>query len=232
MNYYFLLEDEKSFIKVLPKWLEYMNFQCSRVVDIEHVTENNYVMQSGQGLYQLVDVILYQTMDTIIAKKDIIDYLIVILDAEEEKVEDRRKDVYQRINKYCNQNKIILNFEIKVIVCNHCFESWLLANEDIYPDEEPPKSSDFFPFYKHYNVREQDPEMLEVPDGIDDTTAKYHFHYLHEALRYKGVRYSKNKPNYVSTHTYFEALLHRINRTNHICTFKELCDYIREQHNK
>ena len=24
MNYYFLLEDEKSFIKILPKWLLYM----------------------------------------------------------------------------------------------------------------------------------------------------------------------------------------------------------------
>ena len=39
MNYYFLLEDEKSFMKVLPKWLEYMNFKATRVVDIQAVVK-------------------------------------------------------------------------------------------------------------------------------------------------------------------------------------------------
>ena len=37
MNYYFLLEDEKSFLKVLPAWLEYMGFGCERVADIQEV---------------------------------------------------------------------------------------------------------------------------------------------------------------------------------------------------
>ena len=50
MNYYFLLEDEKSFLKVLPLWLEYMNFGIKRVPDIQEVQENNYVLQSGQGV--------------------------------------------------------------------------------------------------------------------------------------------------------------------------------------
>lgn len=53
MNFYFLLEDEKSFLKVLPLWLEYMNFDCKRVADIQEVQENNYVLQSGQGVTQL-----------------------------------------------------------------------------------------------------------------------------------------------------------------------------------
>ena len=54
MNYYFLLEDEKSFIKVLPEWLKYMGIQNTRVQDITYVRENNYVMQSGQGVTQLI----------------------------------------------------------------------------------------------------------------------------------------------------------------------------------
>lgn len=44
MNFYFLLEDEKSFLKVLPSWLEYMDFGCTRVADIQEVETNNYVM--------------------------------------------------------------------------------------------------------------------------------------------------------------------------------------------
>ena len=49
MNYYFLLEDEKSFLKVLPSWLEHMGFGYERVADIQGVKENTYVLQSGQG---------------------------------------------------------------------------------------------------------------------------------------------------------------------------------------
>ncbi len=47
MNYYFLLEDEKSFIKVLPKWFAYMGFSNVRVPDISFVTNDCYVLQSG-----------------------------------------------------------------------------------------------------------------------------------------------------------------------------------------
>ena len=52
MNYYFLLEDEKSFLKVLPSWLEHMGFGYERVADIQGVKENTYVLQSGQGVTQ------------------------------------------------------------------------------------------------------------------------------------------------------------------------------------
>lgn len=47
MNFYFLLEDEKSFLKVLPKWLEYIDFGYKRVADIQEIQENNYILQSG-----------------------------------------------------------------------------------------------------------------------------------------------------------------------------------------
>lgn len=43
MNYYFLLEDEKSSIKVLPNWLEYMGIKNIRVQDITYLTDNCYV---------------------------------------------------------------------------------------------------------------------------------------------------------------------------------------------
>ena len=73
MNYYFLLEDEKSFLKVLPLWLEYMNFGIKRVPDIQEVQENNYVLQSGQGVTQLVTKALFDTIDTILLNPGKID---------------------------------------------------------------------------------------------------------------------------------------------------------------
>ena len=91
MNFYFLLEDEKSFLKVLPLWLEYMNFDCRRVADIQEVQENNYVLQSGQGVTQLVTKVLFDTIDTILLNPDKIDKLVIILDAEELEAEDRKQ---------------------------------------------------------------------------------------------------------------------------------------------
>lgn len=224
MNYYFLLEDEKSFIKVLPKWLVHMGFPCTRVADVKDVVENNYVMQSGQGVTQLITCALYRTLDTILDNEGVIDVLIVIVDAEELSVEERRQQVESKIEEYNRFDE--LRIEIKVIVCNHCFESWLLSNREIYPIISPPKDNFFYPYYSHYNISELDPEYMPVPMDVNETTARYHFHYLHEAFRYNHIRYSKNKPEYVANEDYFSSIVLRMRQSTHIQTFKELWDYI------
>lgn len=175
MNFYFLLEDEKSFLKVLPNWLEYMGVDYKRVADIQEVEENNYILQSGQGVTQLVTKVLFDTIDTILLNPGKIDNLIVILDAEELKVEERK--------------------------------------------------SDFYPFYIHYNIEMNDPERMSVPEGKTETIAKYHFHYLHELLRYKKIRYSKSRPGNIATKDYFNGIVDRVKTTEHLNTFKEFYDF-------
>lgn len=230
MNYYFLLEDEKSLIKVLPYWLEYMDFKCTRVADISYITNNTYVMQSGQGVTQLITKVLFETIDTIIDNPAKIDSLIVIVDAEELSVENRRQGIYEKINLYKREHLIDeFDFEIKIIVSNCCFETWLLGNREIYPVIEPDENSLFYPYYIHYNVKINDPEYMYVPNGVNETRAKYHFHYLHDALLHKKVRYTKKKPNNVATKKYFNEMVSRMNDTTHICSFRELYEYICSQ---
>ena len=142
MNFYFLLEDEKSFLKVLPSWLEYMDFRFKRVADIKDIQENNYVLQSGQGVTQLVTKALFDTIDTILLNPGKIDELVVILDAEEWEVDSREQQVMEQINKHYEMDK--LNFDIKVFVCNHCFETWLLGCRGLYPQGEIDYASDFY----------------------------------------------------------------------------------------
>lgn len=224
MNYYFLLEDEKSFLKVLPSWLEHGNFGCTRVADITEVNENNYVLQSGQGVDQLITKVLYQTIDTITGSDRRIDELVVIIDAEQKEVEERRLEVWNKIkDKYCVQK---LNFKINVIVCNHCFETWLLGKHGLYP-EKIEKDSFFYPFYNHYNIDHHDPENMNVPAGSTETIAKYHFHYLHELFRYRKIRYRKNKPpEMIKEKEFYDALVKRFVETSHLKSFGELYRYI------
>ena len=41
MNYYFLVEDSKTFYYLLPRWLEYVDFGCELVEDINFVKNNS-----------------------------------------------------------------------------------------------------------------------------------------------------------------------------------------------
>lgn len=224
MNLYFLLEDEKSLLKTLPLWFEHLNFKYCRVADIQEVRENNYILQSGQGVTQLVTRALFDTIDTIRLNPGKIDMLVVILDAEELDADVRKQEVNEQINKYCEGGKI--DFDIEVLVCNRCFETWLLGCCGLYPMECPDTQSDFYKYYIHYNVEEYDPEKMKTPEGEKDTTAKYHFHYLHELLRYRRIRYSKNNTKNVATEKYFKGIVERVEKTEHLSSFKTFYDFI------
>lgn len=226
MNFYFLLEDEKSFLKVLPSWLEYMNFGCVRVADIKDVKENHYILQSGQGVTQLVTKVLFDTIDTLLLNPGKIDQLAVVLDAEDLEVEDRKSMVEQQIQQH--YGKIEFNFAIEIFVCNRCFETWLLGRCGLYP-KEVDEHSDFYPYYQHYNVEKNDPERMLLPADQKETIAKYHFHYLHELLRYNRIRYSKNRPQNVATRNYFDGIVNRMNTTEDLKTFKRFYEYLSEK---
>lgn len=223
MNYYFLLEDEKSFIKVLPEWLKYMGIQNTRVQDITYVQENNYVMQSGQGVTQLITKVLFQTIDTILLNPGVIDELIVILDSEEYNERQRKNQVEDIIEQYLQDKNCKANFSYRVFVCNHCFETWLLGNGSLYPDTRP--DGDFQQYYDDYNIKEEDPELMAVPEDVNETIAMYHFHYLHEMCRYNRIRYNKKKPMEMAKRTYFDALVSRISSSNHLHSFAQFYNY-------
>lgn len=229
MNYYFLLEDEKSFMKILPKWFEYVNFKCVRVVDIKAVKENNYILQSGKGVTRLITKALFDTIDTILCNPGKINKLVILIDTENEKEEDRKHQIFNKIQEKYNMEEF--DFEILVFVCNHCFETWLLGAKGLYPQENVDEKSDFYSYYSHYNIEENNPEEMAVPINCDETIAKYHFHYLCEVFRYRRVRYSKSKPDVVATREYFCSMQKRIEQTEHIPSFAKFINFIMSENN-
>ena len=221
MNYYFLLEDEKSFIKVLPKWFAYMGFSNVRVPDISFVTNDCYVLQSGQGVTQLITCVLFQTIDTLIQHSGKIDELIVILDSED--TQYRKNQVITLIDNYISNKDLNIDFSYKVFVCNHCFETWLLGIGTLYPYIRP--NDDFQQFYDMYNIQLNDPEELRPPEDVHETIANYHFHYLHEMCRHNKIRYNKKKPMNLATKEYFQEIVDRVNSTNDLNSFLDFYSY-------
>ena len=240
MNCYFLLEDSKSFIKIFPEWLKFIGFKSTRVADITCVEENNYILQSGCGVTQLITCGLFATIDTIINSNKRIDSLVVILDSEEETVQARKRQVIEKIaEKYDARN---LNFEIKIFVCNCCIETWLLGRKNMYPlpIESNPNAENYKCFskhfenhYYHYNIEINDPELMSIPDAKSETKARYHFHYFHDLCLYNflsgksPLKYTKSKPNIAMNEDFFDGLMERIYDTDDLESLKEFVCFLK-----
>lgn len=241
MNYYFLLEDSKSFIKILKKWLEYLEFPCTRVADIKDVENNNYVLQSGHGVTQLVTQALFDTIDTIEHNPQKIDKLVIVLDAENETVDSRKQQVICKIaEKYDIEE---LDFEINIFVCNCCTETWLLGKENMYPlpheAESDSKNYHYFikhfkDHYYHYNVEHNDPELMSSPIGRGENKPQYHFRYFHDLCLYNNLtkketlKYTKSKPQIAMDKSFFDSLMERIYSTEHLKSLRKFIDFLKD----
>ncbi|MBP1564437.1 MAG: hypothetical protein J6A58_01605 [Oscillospiraceae bacterium] len=240
MNYYFLLEDSQSFIKILPKWFEYIEFNCTRVPDISQIEKNNYVLQSGHGVTQLITRALFDTIDTIISNPGKIDHLVIVLDAESESMESRKQQVIDKINDKYNQEE--LDFEINIFVCNRCIETWLLGRKNLYPSyEETIDTAEYYKYfethfrnhYNHYNIELNDPEKMLQPTDYTSPVARYHFKYFHDLCQYNNLckkeklKYTKSKPQIAMDKQFFKGLINRIDNTEHLLSFREFITFLR-----
>lgn len=234
MNYYFLLEDEKSFYKILPYWLNYLDFGCNRVQNINDITTgNNYILESGHGVIQLETKIIFETIETIIDHPNLIDKLIIIVDAEEIGVINRKNRIYNAINEKYIQNNRLIPCSIHVFVCNRCIETWLLGCMGLYPSKKELVSGDFLSYYNFYDIENNDPEKMLKPSSYNKTVATYHFQYLHtltldiqKQKKLKNFAYRKSSPNCALYKKYFDSIVQRINITEDIDTFKEFYNFI------
>lgn len=241
MNYYFLLEDEKSFTKILPKWLDFIGFGCTRVQNYECLTTNSYVLESGRGIIQLENNAIFNTIDTIRENTKSVDKLIIIADAEDIGAAERKERIFNAIYKEYPPETESIPCSIHIFVCNRCVETWLLGCMGLYPSSPELISDDFASYYDFYDIEHCDPENMLKPSSHDKSIATYHFQYLHTLTldiqkqnKLKGFAYTKSKPNCALRQDYFEAMLRRIGETDDIGTFKEFYDFIvaEKEHNK
>ncbi len=62
-------------------------------------------------------------------------------------------------------------------------------------------------------------------ESLNETTAMYHFHYLHEMCRHNKIRYRKKNPMNLATKEYFQEIVARVNTTNDLPSFFKFYNY-------
>ena len=155
-----------------------------------------------------------------------IDRLVLVFDADDAPIGKRYRMAIQAIKSYPGG----LKCPFSIFLVNHCFETWLLGNRDMYPTGRIPYQ--FQPFDEYYNVSTRDPEKMP---GVREylTTSLFHAEYLRQMLLTQRIFYSKRNPGAICTKAYLTALRERINALDednkpegHLSSLKRFFDFL------
>lgn len=220
MNIYFLVEGKRTEMKVYPKWLTHLIPELERVQWHHEAVKNNYCIFTGDGFPSLLDNHLRNSIEDVNSSANF-DYLVICLDSDDDTIAERNQQVFD----FIEEEKIKLNVTTKliIIVQNKCFETWFLGNSKIFKNN--PNNSFLKDCIKHYNVKIDDPELMEKPVDFEQTTAIFHSAYLQEILAERKIRYSKKNPQEVTEKYFLQELIKRNVKTNHIQSFKIFIDF-------
>lgn len=224
MNIYFLVEGKSSEKKIYPRWLEYLIPELTKVDYHDQVEDNNYYLISGKGYPSILSNGFENAVDKILEIPKY-DYLVLVVDADEETVEERTQYIKDFIQK---KNLDLGRTKIEIIVQNRCIETWLLGNRRMF-DSRQPMEKPLSDYAIYYDVSQRDPEKMGQYTMRNH--ADFHDEYLREIFRSKKTTYSKKFPNDAQQKNYFEELKKRVeDMPSDLQTFQiflEFCQKIR-----
>lgn len=220
MNIYFLVEGKRTEMKVYPEWLSVLIPKLVKVQWYHEATQNNYCIFTGNGFPSLLDNHLKNSIADINTATNF-DYLVICLDTDEDTAEQRKQQVLD----FIAQENIVLNPNTKLVIIaqNKCFETWFLGNRKVF--KKNPSNRTLIDYIRHYNVKNDDPELMNKPTDFEQTTAIFHSIYLQEIFAERRIAYSKKKPDEVIKPSFLAELIKRSTEMNHIPTFKYFIDF-------
>jgi len=223
MNIYFLVEGKHTEKKVYPKWLSILIPELTRVDSFDLVEQNNYYIFSGNGYPSLLNNHLRNCIEDINAI-GIYNYFVICLDSDDQDISNCEQEIIEFIQK----ENIILNENTKfeIIVQSKCFETWFLGNRKIFKSN--PKNDFLRDCVTFFNVKRNDPELMEKPNNFDGSTSIFHSTYLQELLKERNVSYSKRNPQGVTEKYFLNELIKRTEDSTHIQSFKYFIDFCLE----
>jgi len=213
MNVYFLVEGKRCERKLYPSWLAYAVPHLRRVSALSQVVADNYFLVSGEGYPSILGDHLPNAIKDV-ETVGVFDYLVVVLDAEEQSVAERRGEVQRAVQRSRTR---LRSARLEILVQNRCLETWLLGNRRMFVRQAG--SQELRRYIAHYDVHVHDPEQMPAFQGFS-THAQFHLAYLKAIFGERSMVYSKNNPGHAADASYFEQLRHRVQECpGHLATF-------------
>lgn len=226
MNFYIIVEGEKTEMSVYPAWLSLLAPAYTRIANFDDVNENNYYIFCGGGIPSIYTHVTNAVLDIneINSKGGPhYDYLLVCLDTEGES----RDYIMQQIEKQLKSEGVSLqNAELVVFEQKVCMETWFLGNKSVF--KENPQNPEYLDFIRYYNVGRDNPEeMGNMNEMKFTTTARFHVRYLKRMLEERNMTYSKNNTDDVQQSAYLQQLIKRYEETEHIASFGSWYEFVK-----
>lgn len=225
MNLYFLVEGKRTEMILYPKWMQHLKPAFKKIdnpfaLNNDKSLNNTYYLFSGQGYPSILDNHLRNAIDDV-NKIPEINYLIICVDTEERTVEETKNEIFN----FMMEKKLALKTaKLIVITQKCCIETWLLGNRRIFPRNS--SDPEFLNCKNHFNIKDQDPELMDKDISKGYNRAHYHGYYLKQLFKERNLRYSKNNPGIACDKDYLDELISRNKNTGHISTFGELITYL------
>lgn len=215
MSLYIVVEGRRTEPRLLRGWLPVLAPLYMLAKRIEDVGERSYFVVAGHG-YPSYHQRIKDACDDI-RNHPKFSWLVVMVDAEDWAVEDRRAEVQRTID----DNSCPIPSAIFVADC--CVETWLLGNRTIV--RPTPSSGPLRAHMSHYNVREVNPERMPLAPGYE-TRAQHHFDYLRSVFEERSLSFTKTNPGEAATPNYVEQLRARTQMTDalgrHLASFYDV----------
>lgn len=225
MNVYIIVEGARTEPMVYTAWLSLLVPQLKKLDYADKVQTDNYYLFSAGGIpsiYKHISNAVADINDINSGGKGHYDYLMVCLDTEG----DTRIELEKRINEQLTADKRQLrDAQLVLFEQNICMETWFLGNRNVFKSN--PQEEEFVRYINHYNVRDNDPELMEnIKNSNFATTAQFHCRYLEAMFKERNMRYSKARPTAVCDKSYLDQLIKRHEETKHIPSFGRWLNFI------
>ena len=177
MNVYFLVEGKCTEMMVYPQWLSYLAPHLRKVDSYLKVSANHYFLFSGEGYPSLLNHLGNAISD--VNDHGNFDYFVICLDVEAR----TSTDLENKIRHYLQSNHIVFNHRTQFVIVfqNKCIETWFLGNQAFY--EQSPKDSVLLDYIAHYDVYNNDPELMSKPSNFHASVAKFHTDYTVNVMK-------------------------------------------------
>ncbi len=209
MNIYFVFEGKTERL-VYRHWLKTLLPHYTEKTDIRAMTNHNYMQRGDVGLPYLYQI----TADIIqkINENPVFDYLVLVLDADEQTVGEREAKARDRIAKVLENlpfETLPHNCRFEIIVQQVCLETWFLGNTNLVAATNGFETEDLTKYKTHFDTTLENPELMPLLESSRySTNALFHAGYIREissALKQKAYRnndfdatknlsYDKGKP--------------------------------------
>lgn len=217
MRVYAVVEG-KTEAKLYSAWLKYAYPGMSQVRRIEDVREDTYFLFGNMG-YPCVLGSVENAVQDIVSEPGSFDLLLIALDADEADVDERREEVVAMLSG-CPIPTVLA-------IQDCCVETWLLGNGKMVPSHDGASASDLASYRAHYDVRSNDPELMDAPEDYALSVMQYHYRYLKAVFKERRQAYSKRAPGAATAEHYVSQLVRRYVESGHLKSFGRFLEEFR-----